>query len=117
MGGDRLDRGEDRLHGGDLAGLGEAKRSATRVCGPTSDNRERIKALEREVRELRQANVIPCRGLGAFCPGETRPPVQAMIAFTDDHHTAYGVEPICRVLPITLSITPRRPPGRSCMEL
>jgi len=23
-----------------------------------------------------------------------------MIAFIDDHHDAYGVEPICRVLPI-----------------
>jgi hypothetical protein len=26
-----------------------------------------------------------------------------MIAFIDDHHQAYGVEPICRVLPITPS--------------
>lgn len=25
-----------------------------------------------------------------------RPPVQAMIAFIDDHRNAYGVEPICR---------------------
>ena len=26
-----------------------------------------------------------------------------MIAFIDDHHQAYGVEPICRVLPIAPS--------------
>jgi putative transposase len=26
-----------------------------------------------------------------------------MIAFIDDHHAAYGVEPICRVLPIAPS--------------
>ena len=31
------------------------------------------------------------------------PPVQAMIAFIDDHREAYGVEPICRVLPIAPS--------------
>jgi len=29
--------------------------------------------------------------------------VQAMIAFIDDHRQAYGVEPICRVLPIAPS--------------
>ena len=26
-----------------------------------------------------------------------------MIAFTDDHRQTYGVEPVCRVLPIALS--------------
>ena len=34
---------------------------------------------------------------------DTRPPVQAMIAFTDDHRRAYGVEPICKLLPIVPS--------------
>src|SRR3546814_12742637 len=34
-----------------------------------------------------------------FCPGGDRPPVQAMKAFIDEHRDAYGVEPICRVLP------------------
>jgi hypothetical protein len=33
-----------------------------------------------------------------FYPGETRPLVQAMIAFIDGHGEAYGVEPICKVL-------------------
>ena len=37
------------------------------------------------------------------CPGGARPPVQAMIAFIDDHRQAHGVEPICKVLPIALS--------------
>ena len=32
-----------------------------------------------------------------------RPPVQAMIAFIDDHRASSGVEPICRVLPIAPS--------------
>jgi putative transposase len=29
-----------------------------------------------------------------------------MIAFIDDHRTAYGVEPICKVLPIAPSTPP-----------
>ena len=45
----------------------------------------------------------PAQGVRIFCPGGARPPVQAMIAFIDDHREAYGVEPICRVLPIAPS--------------
>ncbi len=36
----------------------QAEREQGRKPGPTTDERERIKALEREVRELRQANEI-----------------------------------------------------------
>src|SRR4029079_7743747 len=32
-----------------------------------------------------------------------RPPLQAMKAFIDEHRGAYGVEPICKVLPIAPS--------------
>ena len=45
----------------------------------------------------------PAQGVGVFCPGGARPPVQAMIAFIDEHRAVYGVEPICRVLPIAPS--------------
>src|SRR3984957_12225781 len=45
----------------------------------------------------------PAQGERVFCPGGARPPVQAMIAFIDDHRQAHGVEPICKVLPIALS--------------
>ena len=45
----------------------------------------------------------PAQGVGLFCPGGARPPVQAMIAFIDDHREAYGIEPICKVLPIAPS--------------
>ena len=38
--------------------------------GLTSDERERIKALEREVRELRQANEILRKGSGYFAQAE-----------------------------------------------
>ncbi len=39
-----------------------------------------------------------------------------MIAFIDDHRAAYGVEPICRVLPIAPSVRDRRGlgPMRGC---
>ncbi|AWB25195.1 IS3 family transposase [Methylobacterium currus] len=71
--------------------------------GQTTDERERIKALEREVRELRQANEILQKASALFCHGGARPPVAAMISFIDDHRAVYGVEPICRVLPIAPS--------------
>jgi transposase-like protein len=36
----------------------QAERDQGKRAGPTSDDRERVKALEREVREQRQANEI-----------------------------------------------------------
>ena len=52
-----------------------------------------------------------CRARGV------RPPVQAMIAFIDDHRGAHGVEPICKVLPIAPStyhahVAKRRDPAK-----
>ena len=38
-----------------------------------------------------------------FCSGGTRPPVEDLKAFIDEHRDQYGVEPICRVLPIAPS--------------
>ena len=64
---------------------------------------EKLKALERENRELRQANEILRKAQRLFCPGGARPPVEVMIAFIDDHRGEHGVEPICRVLPIAPS--------------
>lgn len=76
--------------------------SSKRAGGPTAVA-DKVKSLEREVRELRQANEILRRAL-VFCPDEasqgTLAPVPAMIAFIDDHRDTYGVEPICQVLPI-----------------
>ena len=71
MGGDQLDRGEDRLHGGDVAGwVRQAERDQGKRPGPTTDERERIKALEREVRELRQANEILRKASAYFAQAE-----------------------------------------------
>ncbi|WP_416463717.1 IS3 family transposase [Sphingomonas sp. VDB2] len=72
-------------------------------AGVPTEVADKVKALEREVRELRQANEILRKASAYFCAGGARPPVQAMIAFIDDHRDAYGVEPICRVLPIAPS--------------
>jgi len=59
---------------------------------------DKVKALVRDVRELRQASEILRKASAYFAQGGARPPVPAMIAFIDDHSEAYGVEPICRVL-------------------
>ena len=59
----------------------------------------------------------PAQGFCIFCPGGARPPVQAMTSFIDEHRGEYGVEPICRVLPIAPStyherVAQRRDPSR-----
>ncbi len=59
--------------------------------------------MEREIRELRQANENPQKGISIFCAGGARPPVQAMISFIAEHRDDLGVEPICKVLPIAQS--------------
>jgi transposase len=48
----------------------QAERDQRLRSGPTSDERERIKALEREVRELRQANEILRKASAYFALAE-----------------------------------------------
>ncbi len=48
----------------------QAERDQGLRAGPTSDDRERIKALEREVRELRQANEILRKASAYFAQAE-----------------------------------------------
>src|ERR1700745_4480860 len=48
----------------------QAERDQGLRAGPTSDERERIKALEREVRELRQANEILRKASAYFAMAE-----------------------------------------------
>ncbi|WP_386070920.1 IS3 family transposase [Tahibacter sp. UC22_41] len=81
----------------------QAERDQGKRPGPTTAEQARIKELERELRELRQANEILRKASAYFCPGGARPPVQVMTAFIDEHRDAYGVEPICKVLPIAPS--------------
>jgi len=48
----------------------QAERDAGARAGPTTDERERIKALEREVRELRQVNEILRKASAYFARAE-----------------------------------------------
>jgi transposase len=48
----------------------QAERDRGVRAGPTTDERERIKALEREVRELRQANEILKKASAYFATAE-----------------------------------------------
>ncbi|MCG6113474.1 MAG: IS3 family transposase [Paracoccus sp.] len=74
-----------------------------RRAGIPTEMSERMKALERENRELRQANEILRKASAYFCDGGARPPVEVMVGFIDAHRDAHGVEPICAVLPIAPS--------------
>ncbi|MDV3249709.1 IS3 family transposase [Devosia sp. BK] len=96
--------------------LKKAEVDSGKRAGVATDVAEKLKALERENRELRQANEI-LRKASAFRPGGARPPTEAMIAFIDCYRGHYGVEPICRVLPVAPStyhehVTQRRDPSR-----
>jgi putative transposase len=62
-------------------------------AGLPSEVAEKMKALERENRELRQANEILRKASAYF----------AMISFIDEHRGVFGVEPICKLLPIAPS--------------
>src|SRR4051812_28445854 len=81
----------------------QAERDQGLRAGPTTAEQERIKTLEREVRELRQANEILRKASAYFAMAELDRPLEAMIAFIDDHREVYGVEPICRILQIAPS--------------
>ncbi|XAE42981.1 IS3 family transposase [Nguyenibacter vanlangensis] len=86
-------------------------------AGVPAETADRLKALERENRELRQANEILRKASAYFAPGGARPPLSEMTAFVDAHRAAYGVEPICRMLQIAPSayyerLRKRREPDR-----
>ena len=72
-------------------------------AGLTSAERDRLRALERENRELKRANEILRKASAFFRPGGARPLTGEMVAFIDQHRDALGVEPICKQLPIAPS--------------
>ncbi|MCO5122774.1 MAG: IS3 family transposase [Rhizobacter sp.] len=71
--------------------------------GATTTEQQRIKELEREVRELRKTNEILKLASAYFGPGGARPPPQEVNAFIDEHRTRLGVEPICSALQVAPS--------------
>ena len=89
----------------DAAAAGCGRPSATRACGPgrRRDGAGADQGAGAGDPRAAPGQRDPAQGLGVFCPGGARPPVQAMIAFIDEHRDVYGVEPICRVLPIAPS--------------
>ena len=66
--------------------------------GVTTSEAQRVKDLEREVRERRKANEI-LKLASAFRPGGARPPTEVVKAFIDKHRDAFGVEPLCCASP------------------
>ncbi len=71
VGCDQLDCGQDRLHGGDAAQLDTPVRARPGIAGrPTTQEGDRIKALERENRGLRQANEILRKASAYFAQAE-----------------------------------------------
>ena len=77
--------------------------------GVSTDERERLKALEREVKELRRATEI-LKIARAFSPGRSStadsnsdPPIQILTTFVDHHRDTFGVEPLRKVLQIAPS--------------
>ncbi|MCE1181751.1 MAG: IS3 family transposase [Rhodocyclales bacterium] len=66
--------------------------------GLTTSERERLKQLERENKELRRANDILKAASAFFGPGGARPPIEELKRFIDQYRDSFGVEPICQVL-------------------
>ena len=64
--------------------------TAAARAGIPSEVAERLKALERENRELRQTNEILRKASAYFAEAELD--IQAMIAFTDNHRAAYDLQ-------------------------
>ncbi len=71
MGFDRLDCGKDRLTAETLRGwVRQTERDQGRRSGPNTDERERIKVLERGNRELRQVDEILRKASAYFAMAE-----------------------------------------------
>ncbi|WP_198390060.1 IS3 family transposase [Burkholderia ubonensis] len=96
--------------------VNQAERDRGERPGATTAELARLRELEREVRELRTANEILRKASALFRTGGARPPIEAMTAFIDAHRDVYGVEPICRLLPIAPSTYHRHTKRRSDPE-
>ncbi|WP_374021081.1 IS3-like element IS1203 family transposase [Escherichia coli] len=71
--------------------------------GLTSAERQRLKELERENRELRRSNDILRQASAYFCEGGVRPPLEKMMSLLDKLREQYGVGPVCSELHIAPS--------------
>ncbi|MBB8699349.1 IS3 family transposase [Escherichia coli] len=71
--------------------------------GLTSAERQRLKELERENRELRCSNDILRQASAYFGEGGVRPPLEKMMPLLDKLREQYGVRPVCSELHIAPS--------------
>nr|WP_181664755.1 IS3 family transposase [Escherichia coli] len=71
--------------------------------GLTSAERQRLKELERENRELRRSNDILRQASAYFGEGGVRPPLEKMMPLLDKLREQYGVGPLCSELHIAPS--------------
>ncbi|MGB5201512.1 MAG: IS3 family transposase [Sedimenticolaceae bacterium] len=83
--------------------LRQSQRDQGTRSGLTTDERAKLKQLEKENRELKRSNEILRKASAPFCPGGARPPTEVMTSFIDEHRKEYGVEPICAEIPIARS--------------
>ncbi|MWT73270.1 IS3 family transposase [Escherichia coli] len=71
--------------------------------GLTVDERQRLKELERENRELRRSNDILRQASAYFGTGGARPPLEKIMPLIERLSGAHGVGPVCRELDIAPS--------------
>ncbi|HHZ6102489.1 TPA: IS3 family transposase [Escherichia coli] len=71
--------------------------------GLTSAERQRLKELERENRELRRSNDILRQASAYFAKAVFRPPLEKMMPLLDKLREQYGVGPVCSELHIAPS--------------
>ncbi|WP_409530682.1 IS3 family transposase [Shigella dysenteriae] len=71
--------------------------------GLTTAERQRLKELERENRELRRSNDILRQASAYFCEGGVRPPLEKVMPRLDKLRKLYGVGPVCSELHIAPS--------------
>nr|WP_252384173.1 IS3 family transposase [Escherichia coli] len=71
--------------------------------GLTTAERQRLKELERENRELRRSNDILRQASAYFGEGRVRPPLEKMMPLLDKLREQYGVGPLCSELHIAPS--------------
>ncbi|MDO0929963.1 IS3 family transposase [Streptomyces sp. TG1A-8] len=66
--------------------------------GTTTEESVQLKALKKEIAELKRANEI-LKAAAKFLRGRARPATPALVAFIGEHRDRFGgVEPICRTL-------------------
>lgn len=101
MGRDAVGGEQDRPYDGVAAQVGAA--ALAQLWQARRPRDERVRSAEgartREPRaETRERD--SSQDVGIFRPDGARPPTEVSVAFIDEHRGAYGVEPICDVLPI-----------------